>query len=65
VILYWICPRSGILRAIYNNTALTTAALGIGFILADLLGPKLLIGAICALSRLREVTAFFTRKVPI
>lgn len=63
--LYWIAPRTGLLRAVYNNTALTTVALGFGFLLADVMGPKLLVGGICALSRLREWTAFFTREVHV
>jgi hypothetical protein len=65
VAAYWILPHTGLLRAVYNSTALTTAALGFAFVIADLLGPKLLIWSICLLSRLRRITTPFTRKVPV
>ncbi|MGE5230855.1 MAG: hypothetical protein ACM3NS_03890, partial [Deltaproteobacteria bacterium] len=43
VLLYWKGPRVGFLRAVYMNTALTTAALIFGFLMADWLGPWILI----------------------
>jgi hypothetical protein len=53
------------MRAVYSNTALSTAALVFGFLLADVLGPWLLISAVCGLSRLRPAVIFLVRKVPI
>lgn len=64
-LLYSTVPRDGFLRAIYNNTALTTASLVFGFLLVDTLGPWLLIRIICALSRVRDAVLFFVRKVRI
>lgn len=61
--LYWTGPRTGLVRAIYNNTALTTAALVFAFLLADLAGPWLLTRSICTLSRLRPLVLFFVRRV--
>jgi hypothetical protein len=58
---YRWAPRGGFLTAIYRNDALTTAALLVGFFLADFVGPKLLIYAICGLSRLRPMVMFFGR----
>lgn len=63
--LYYYAPRDGILRAIYQNNALTTAALVLGFFFADLLGPGLLIIGICGLSRLRPLVLFLIRKVRV
>ena len=57
--------RTGIIRAIYNNTALTTAALVLCFLLADLIGPWLLVRIICLLSKLRVAATFLTRKVHV
>jgi hypothetical protein len=65
VFLYWKGPRGGILHAIYRNPALTTAALVFGFLVADCVGPWLLIRLICLLSRLRLAAGFFTRKVHV
>lgn len=64
-LLYWTVPRDGFVRAIYHNTALTTAALVFGFLLADTLGPWLLIRTICVLSRFRDAVLFFVRKVRV
>jgi len=63
LIVYWTVPREGLPRTIYNNTALSTAALVFAFLAADTLGPWLLIGAICMLSRIRDRVLFFIRKV--
>jgi hypothetical protein len=60
---YWKLPRWGILRAIYENTALTTASLVLGFLIADVVGPAILVRVICSLSRIRPRTLFITRKV--
>ena len=60
---YWNLPRWGIFRAIYDNTALTTASLVLGFLMADVVGPWVLVRAICGLSRLRPKTIFQARKV--
>ncbi len=65
LLYYWKAPGDGLVRAIYNNTALTTAALVLGFLLADTLGPWLLIRIICVLSRFRDAVFFFTRKVSV
>jgi hypothetical protein len=65
LLLYWKAPREGLLRAVYDNTALTTAALVFGFLVADTVGPWLLIQMICALSRLRDAVLFFVRKVKL
>ncbi len=64
-LLYWKAPHDGLLRAVYRNPALTTAALVFGFLLADTLGPMLLIRMICALSHLRDAVLFFVRKVRV
>ncbi len=61
--VYWKLPHEGLLRAIYANTALTTAALVLGFFIADIVGPWLLVTAICVLSRLRDAVFFLVRKV--
>lgn len=63
--LYWKGPHDGLVRVIYNNTALTTAALLLGFLLADTVGPWLLIGTVCTLSRFRDAVLFFIRKVRV
>jgi hypothetical protein len=63
LVLYWTAPREGLPRTIYNNTALSTAALVFAFLAADTLGPWLLIRAICVLSRVRDRVLFFIRKV--
>jgi hypothetical protein len=60
---YWKLPRWELVRAIYDNTALTTAGLVLGFLVADVAGPWILIRTICGLSRLRPTVLFFTRKV--
>ncbi len=65
VLLYWMAPHEGLLRAVYRNAALTTAALVFGFLVADTLGPWLLIRMICALSHLRDAVLFFVRKVRV
>ena len=65
LLLYWKASREGLIRTIYNNTALTTAALVLGFLLADTVGPWLLIRTICALSRFRDAVMFFIRKVNV
>jgi hypothetical protein len=65
VSVYYKAPRGGLLRAIYNNPALTTAALVFGFLIADTLGSRVLILTICALSRLRDAVLFFIRKVRV
>jgi hypothetical protein len=49
VFYYWI-PRTDLLRTIYHNTALSTAALVFAFLLADKIAPWLLFGAVVALS---------------
>ena len=64
LLLYWKAPRDWLL-AIYNNTALSTAALILCFLLADAVGPWLLIRVICALSRCRDAVLFFVRKVRV
>src|SRR5207245_6879198 len=58
LLAYWQGPREGLLRAIYDNTALTTAALVFAFLVADTLGPWLLIRTICVLSRFRDAVLF-------
>jgi hypothetical protein len=63
--VYWRLPHEGLIRTIYNNTALTTAALVLGFLIADTLGPWLLIAVICTLSRFRDAVLFFIRKVNV
>jgi hypothetical protein len=65
LLLYWKAPHDGLPRAIYNNPALTTAALIFAFLLADTLGPLLLILTICSLSRFRDAVLFFIRKVKV
>ncbi len=65
LLLYWNAPLDGLLGWIYNNTALSTAALVLGFLLADTLGPWILIRIICALSRFRDAVLFFVRKVRV
>ena len=65
LLLYWKAPHARLLRAIYNNTALSTAALVLGFLVADTFGPWLLIQIICVLSRFRDAVMFFTRKVNV
>jgi hypothetical protein len=65
LLLYWLAPRGGLLRVVYNNTALSTAALVFAFLLADTLGPWLLIRIICGLSRVRDTVLFFIRKVRV
>jgi len=63
--LYWKGPRNGLFLAIYNNAALTTAAMVFVFLLADTVGPWLLIRMICVLSRWRDAVLFFMRKVKV
>lgn len=55
---YYIVPRFGFLRAVYGNTALTTAALVLIFLVTDRLLPFLLQAIVCLLSRLRRKTMF-------
>ncbi len=64
-VFYWKGPRSSFVRTIYNNTALTTAALIFAFLVADQAGPWLLIRSICLMSRLRPMVLFVVRKVPV
>jgi hypothetical protein len=64
-LVFWIGPHGGFIRAIYNNDALTTAALVFGFLFADLLGPWLLIRVICLLSQVRGAALFLGRKVRV
>ena len=61
LVFYWKGPRDGLVRVIYNNPALTTAALLFAFLLADTVGPWILIRTICTLSRTRNVGS--SRKV--
>lgn len=61
--VYMYGPRTGLLRAIYENDALTTAALVLGFFSADVLGQFILKALICGLSRARGTVIFLTRKV--
>lgn len=61
--VYRYGPRTGLLRAIYENDALTTAALLLGFFSVDVLAQFILKAFICFLSRLRGVVMFFTRTV--
>lgn len=63
IVMWLVGPRTGLVRAIYNNTALTTAALVLAFLTADFLGPSLLIRGICVLSAFREAVVFFRRQV--
>jgi len=65
VVAYWKLPHSGLLRAIYNNTALSTAALVFAFLLADTIVPLLLIRTVCGLSRFRDAVMFVFRKVHV
>jgi hypothetical protein len=61
--LYWLRPFPSFLRMVYGNTAIATAALVLAFLLADVLGPRALIGAVCLLSRVRPSVTFITRRV--
>ena len=63
--LYYGLPHWELLRAVYNNTALTTAALVFAFLLADTIGPWTLIRIVCSLSRMRDRVLFFIRKVKV
>ena len=63
VVVYRYGPRGGLLSSIYRNDALTTAALLLGFLVADVLGPAILITVICGLSRLRPLVMFLPRRV--
>lgn len=63
VVIYRYAPRGGLLTAIYGNDVLTTGALIVGFLAADILGPLLLKAIIVVLSRFREAVMFFTIKV--
>ena len=65
LLIYWRVPRYGLLRAVYNNVALTTTALVFGFLVADTVVPWLLIKAICVLSRFRDAVLFMIRKVKV
>jgi len=65
LLLYWKVPLDGLFAWIYSNTALSTAALVLCFLLADTVGPWLLITTICALSRFRDAVMFFVRKVRV
>lgn len=62
---YWWAPRTALLRTIYNNTALSTAALVLAFLIVDKAAPLLLVAAICGLSRLRPSVMFIMRKVRV
>ena len=61
--LYWLRPFPNFLRTIYINNAMTTAALVFAFLLADVIGPGLLISSVCLLSRIRPSVLFLRRKV--
>jgi len=65
LVAYWKLPHEGLPRAIYDNTALTTAALVLSFLLADKCGPWVLELTILSLSRLRWATVFLRRKVHV
>jgi hypothetical protein len=65
LLVYWNAPRGELVSWIYNNTALSTAALVFLFLLADTFGPWILIRVICILSRLRDAVLFFIRKVKV
>ena len=60
---YYLVPRLGFLRAVYANTALTTAALLLICMATDLLMPIMLRATVCVLSRLRRKTMFLFSKV--
>lgn len=62
-LLYHFGPRGGLVSKIYHNDALTTAALLLGFLLADVLGPAILIRLICRSSQLRPLVMFLPRRV--
>lgn len=64
-LVYRGVPHVGLLRAVYNNTALSTAAVVFAFLLADTIVPWLLIRTICALSRVRDAVLFMIRKVHV
>jgi hypothetical protein len=64
-LMYLFAPRHGFLRTIYNNTALTTAALVLGFLVADTIGPWLLVTLICRLSRVRDAFLFLVRNLKV
>ena len=61
--------RAGRSRRVYglpsSAHAVTTAALVLCFLLADLIGPWLLVRIICLLSKLRVAATFLTRKVHV
>jgi hypothetical protein len=61
--LYGYLPRGGFWSAIYRSDALTTAALVLGFFALDIVGPAILVYAICGLSRVRPLVMFFYRRV--
>ena len=61
--LYWLRPFPNFLRTIYINNAMTTAALVFAFLLADVIGPGLLISSVCLLSRISPSVLFLRRKV--
>ena len=63
LLIYYVLPRFTILRVIYVNTALSTAALLFGFLLADQLVPLGLQGVVCLLSRFRVPVLFIGKKV--
>ncbi len=65
LLLYFKFPHTEFLRVIYHNTALSTAALVFAFLLADTVVPWLLIMTICGLSRRRDRSLVFTRKVRV
>ncbi|MBI2215887.1 MAG: hypothetical protein HYU51_01190 [Candidatus Rokubacteria bacterium] len=56
-------PRTRLLRAVYDNDALTTSALLLGFFAADFFGQLVLKALICGFSRLRERVMFLPRWV--
>jgi hypothetical protein len=60
---YWFLREWDLLRVVYRNTALTTAALVFGFLIADQVVPASLLAGVCALSRLRRATLVVIRKV--
>jgi hypothetical protein len=60
-LMYCYAPRTGLLQAIYDNDALTTAALLLAFFTVDYFGQLVLKLLICGLSRLKEPVAFLPR----
>ena len=55
--------RLGFIRIIYGNTALSTVALLLAFLLADQIVPLALQGTVCLFSHLRIPVFFIKSKV--